>query len=84
MAPAVDRTQQRLPGLLGIERIRDDLDGIGDVMTQQVRARVLVEERLDLRPPPIDRGSRVAPAAGSGARRNRSPALVVATRVLPS
>ena len=40
VSPAVDRTQQRLPGRLRVERIEDDLGGVSEVVAQQMGARI--------------------------------------------
>ena len=61
VAPAVDRTQQRLAGLLDIEWIGDDRGRVGEVVPQQVRARVLIEKRLNLCPPSVDPNRWIVP-----------------------
>ncbi|CDZ90059.1 hypothetical protein RHRU231_590118 [Rhodococcus ruber] len=65
VSPAVDRTQQGVAGLPVGERALVDLDRVGQVLGKQVGVRVRVQERLDLRPPPVDRRR----ALGSGGLR---------------
>ena len=59
MPPAVDRAHQGLAALLAGQRTDADLDRVGEMLAQEMRAGIEVEEGLDLYPPLMDVDGRV-------------------------